>query len=93
MATIVSNEVNATPVAPPTVTLNAVPGNNRVDLSWNQLANATATRVYRKIGAGGVYSLLTTLAGNVLRYADIQDQSGYPANGTLYVYKVEVDVP
>jgi hypothetical protein len=94
---ITSNEVNATPAAAATVTLNAVAGNNRVDLSWNAIANATAQRVYRRFG-GNPYMLAGTVPVGTVTFADIKGSNGTinavdPTNGTTYTYKVEVDVP
>ncbi len=94
---ITSNEVNATPAAAATVTLNAMAGNNRVDLSWNAVANATAQRVFRRFG-GNPYLLLGNVAVGTVTFADIKGANATfnandPANGTTYTYKVEVDVP
>lgn len=95
MATIVSNEVNVTPAQ--TVVLTAVAGNNRVDLTWNALGGATAQRVYRKTGIGA-YEQVGTPAPGATTFADIKGMNPTtsamaPTNGTVYTYKVEVDVP
>src|SRR6185436_4977345 len=47
-----SSEVQATPVAPPTVPtgLAAVPGNGTVALTWNAVPDATSYAVYRAPG-------------------------------------------
>ncbi|CAK0740964.1 hypothetical protein CCP3SC5AM1_1040001 [Gammaproteobacteria bacterium] len=50
-----SNEVNATPVAPPAapVMTSAVAGNGQVTLKWSSAARATSYNVYRGTTAGG----------------------------------------
>jgi hypothetical protein len=93
MPIITSNEVNPTPVAPPVVTLTVIGGNNRVDLNWNQLAGATAVRVYRRPVGQAYGAPLATMAGNVTAYADIGSATAAPTNGSSYLYKVEVDIP
>ncbi len=85
-----SNEVSATPVAPPPPAaptgLTVTPGNNLTFLSWAAAPGATGYNVYRASVSGGTgfpsgYTLLATVSGTT--YTDTT-----VANGTVYYYVV-----
>ncbi len=81
---VTSNEVSATPAAPPPpapVLNSAVPGNSQVDLSWGVVTGATGYKVYRGT-ASGVYGTPTDV-GSVTNYT----VTGL-TNGTKYYFAV-----
>ncbi len=97
MATYTSNELGLTPTVGSAVVLAGTAGNNRCDLSWNDLAGATSQRVYRKTASLGYQQIGTVPPGSHI-FADTKGMnpttsSMDPNNGTLYTYKVEVDAP
>jgi fibronectin type 3 domain-containing protein len=79
-----SNEVSATPIAPPAAPtgLAATPGNAQVALTWTASAGATFYTVRRGTAPGGPYP--TTFTG--VTPAAYTDTSA--ANGTTYYYVV-----
>jgi subtilisin family serine protease len=79
-----SNEASATvsPSSPPAPTgLAAVPGNNRVDLSWNASAGATSYRVKRSLVKAGPFVQIAEVPGT--SHGDLT-----VVNGTKYFYVV-----
>jgi fibronectin type 3 domain-containing protein len=81
-----SNQVSATPVAPPTLPaaptgLQATAGNARVSLMWTASAGATSYRVKRATTNGGPYTQVSAPAAT--NFTD----SGL-TNGTAYFYVV-----
>lgn len=89
---VLSSEVNATPVAPNTVPsaplgLVAVASNAQVALTWNVPASnggltITAYKIYRSTVSGSE-TLLASPSGTGTNYTDLT-----PVNGTTYYYKV-----
>jgi hypothetical protein len=84
-----SNIVSVTPGAPPSVVLTAVAGNNRVDLSWNNLPGNTQTIVKRSTD-GFTFEVIATLGAEVYGYQDFGSLSAPPTNGTTYFYIITV---
>ena len=83
-----SNEANATtstaiPAAPSDLTATAA-SSSQIDLAWTDNAtNETGFKIERKIGAGGTYSQIATVAAGVVAYSD----TGLVVN-TTYYYRV-----
>ncbi len=83
-----SNEANATtstglPAAPSDLTATAV-SSSQIDLSWTDNAtNETGFKIERKIGAGGTYGQIATVAAGVVAYSD----TALVVN-TTYYYRV-----
>lgn len=78
-----SNEVSATPVAPPGAPtgLTATPGNAQVALTWNAVSGATGYNVKRSTTTGGPYSIVNS--PTTTNFTD----TGL-SNGTTYFYVV-----
>lgn len=70
----------ASPLAAPAL-LNAAPGNNKVDLSWTAVNQATSYQVKRSLTNGGPYTLV--YSGPERSYSD-----STAVNGTAYYYVV-----
>lgn len=66
--------------------LAASAGNwNAINLSWNDNAsNEFGFKIYRKTGAGGIYSEIARVVANITSYTD----SNALSEGTTYVYQV-----
>ncbi len=77
-------EVDSTPPAPPTG-LQALPGNNIVNLSWNKNTEADLNmyRIYRAITSSTSFSKLTDIGASVTTFNDTE-----VTNGTKYFYKL-----
>ncbi len=76
-----SNQVSATPIAPPG-NLVATPGNNQVTISWSASAGATTYKVKRGTASGGPYS---TVFSDIAASPYVDSTS---LNGTTYYYVV-----
>jgi pectate lyase/pectin methylesterase-like acyl-CoA thioesterase len=70
----------AEPLGMPTL-LNATPGNNRVDLSWSSVTQATSYTVKRSTVNGGPYTKIKEVTGTSYSDSDA-------VNGTTYYYAV-----